>query len=62
VILTLLLSASFVSLSDDQKHTSQGSLVIRFRSETQFDPCICSVTTSIMITTADSPVIGERDT
>jgi hypothetical protein len=26
-----------------------------FRSETQFDPCISSVTTAIMITTSNSP-------
>src|SRR5258708_26657994 len=31
----------------------------RFRSETQSDPCISSVTTSIMITTSNSPVKGS---
>ena len=31
----------------------------RFRSETQFDPCISSVTPSIMITTSNSPVKGS---
>jgi hypothetical protein len=31
-----------------------GSLVIVFRSGTQSDPCISSVTTSIMITTSNS--------
>src|SRR6266851_5580303 len=40
-------------------HTNQGPLVIRFRSETQFDPCISSVTLSIMITTSNSPVKGS---
>jgi hypothetical protein len=32
----------------------------RFRSETQFDPCFSSVTTSIMITTSNSSVKEER--
>ena len=31
----------------------------RFRSGTQSDPCISSVTTSIMITTSNSPVKGS---
>src|ERR1700687_4948294 len=36
-----------------------GSLVIVFRSGTQSDPCISSVTTAIMITTSNSPVKGS---
>src|SRR5271157_6028778 len=40
-------------------HTNQGPLVISFRSETQFDPCISSVTTSIMIINSNSPVKGS---
>jgi hypothetical protein len=48
-----------ISLSLKVCHTNQGSLVIGFRSETQFDPCISSVTTSIMITTSNSPVKGS---
>ena len=39
--------------------TNQGSLVIGFRSGTQSDPCISSVTTSIMITTSNSPAKGS---
>ena len=39
--------------------TNQGSLVISFRSETQFDPCISSVTLSIMIINSNSPVKGS---
>src|SRR6266853_3409281 len=35
-------------------HTNQSLARNRFRSETQFDPCISSVTTSIMITTSNS--------
>jgi hypothetical protein len=35
---------------------------IRFRSGTQSDPCISSVTLSIMITTSNSPARRERDT
>jgi hypothetical protein len=31
----------------------------RFRSETQFDPCISSVTRSIMITISNSPLKGS---
>src|SRR5712692_3143726 len=38
---------------------TQGPLVIVFRSGTQSDPCISSVTTSIMITTSNSPVKGS---
>jgi hypothetical protein len=34
----------------------------RFQARTQSDPCISSVTTSIMITTSNSPVKEERDT
>ena len=37
----------------------KGSLVIVFRSGTQSDPCISSVTPAIMITTSDSPVKGS---
>jgi hypothetical protein len=33
----------------------------RFPVRTQSDPCISSVATSIMITTSNSPVKGERD-
>ena len=40
-------------------HANQGSLVIGFRSGTQFDPCVSSVTSSIMITTSNSPVMGS---
>jgi hypothetical protein len=40
-------------------HTNQGPLVISFRSETQFDPCISSVTRSIMIINSNSPVKGS---
>jgi hypothetical protein len=39
--------------------TNQGPLVIRFRPETQFDPCISSVTRSIMIITSNSPGKGS---
>src|SRR6266478_7215161 len=47
------------ALVEGVPYQPQGSLVIGFRSETQFDPCISSVTTSIMITTSDSPVKGS---
>jgi len=47
------------ALVEGAPYQPQGSLVIGFRSETQFDPCISSVTTSIMITTSDSPVKGS---
>ena len=41
-------------------HTQpKGSLVIVFRSGTQSDPCISSVTLSIMITISNSPVKGS---
>jgi hypothetical protein len=52
-------SAISLSLKMLLCRTNQGSLVIGFRSGTQSDPCISSVTTSIMITTSDSPVKGS---
>ena len=45
-----------ISLSLKMCPSNQGSLAIRFRSGTQSDPCISSVTTSIMITTSNSSV------
>jgi hypothetical protein len=48
-----------ISLSWKVCHTNQGSLVIGSRSGTQSDPCISSVTPSIMITTSNSPVKGS---
>src|SRR5713226_3306414 len=47
------------ALVDDLAFPTLGSLVIVFRSGTQSDPCISSVTTSIMITTSNSPVKGS---
>ena len=38
---------------------TKARLVIGSRSGTQSDPCISSVTTSIMITTSNSPVKGS---
>jgi hypothetical protein len=38
---------------------TKARLVISFRSGTQSDPCVSSVTTSIMITTSNSPVKGS---
>ena len=51
--------ARHFALVEDVPYQPQGSLVIGFRSGTQSDPCISSVTTSIMITTSDSPVKGS---
>ena len=42
------------ALMDGVAFPTVGSLVIVFRSGTQSDPCISSVTTSIMITTSNS--------
>src|ERR1019366_8003254 len=39
--------------------SNQGSLAISFKSGTQSDPCISSVTTSIMIVNSNSPVKGR---
>ncbi len=47
------------ALVDGLAFPTLGSLVIVFRSGTQSDPCISSVTTSIMITTSNSPVKGS---
>src|SRR5206468_1575541 len=54
--------ARHFALVEGSAITNQGPLVIRFRSGTQSDPCISSVTLSIMITTSNSPSEGERDT
>jgi hypothetical protein len=43
------------ALVDGVAFPTVGSLVILFRSGTQSDPCISSVTTAIMITTSNSP-------
>jgi hypothetical protein len=48
-----------ISLSLKNCPTNQGSLAIVFRSGTQSDPCISSVTLSIMITISNSPVKGS---
>src|SRR5260370_37486841 len=40
-------------------HTNHAPLAISFRSEPQFDPCISSVTLSIMIINSNSPVKGS---
>ena len=45
-----------ISLSLKMCQSNQGSLAISFRSGTQSDPCISSVSTSIMITSSNSPV------
>ena len=47
---------SAISLSWNKCHTNQGSLVIVSGQEFRFDPCISSVTTSIMITSSNSSV------
>jgi len=45
-----------ISLSLKMCPSNQGSLAISCRSGTQSDPCISSVTRSIMITSSNSPV------
>ena len=62
VLLRALRRARHFALVEGSGIPTKGSLVIRFRSETQFDPCISSVTLSIMITTSNSPAKRERDT
>src|SRR5271157_6210383 len=51
--------ARHFALVEDFAMPTQGSLVIVFRSKTRSDPCISSVTPSIMITTSNSPVKGS---
>ncbi len=51
-----------ISLSLKMCRSNQSSLAISFRSGTQSDPCISSVTTSIMITTSNSPVLKGSGT
>src|ERR1022692_3625863 len=55
VLLRALRRARHFALVEDVP-SNQGSLAIRFRSGTQSDPCISSVTTSIMITISNSSV------
>ena len=61
-LLRALRRARHFALVEGSGIPTKGSLVIGFRSETQFDPCISSVTLSIMITTSNSPAKRERDT
>src|SRR6266576_94957 len=48
-----------ISLSLNNCHSNLRLARNRFRSGTQSDPCISSVTTAIMITTSNSPVKGS---
>src|SRR6266576_6751417 len=48
-----------ISLSLNNCHSNPRLARNRFRSGTQSDPCISSVTTAIMITTSNSPVKGS---
>src|SRR5271169_6998101 len=61
VQLRALRRARHFALVEGSAIPTKGPLVIRFRSETQFDPCISSVTPAIMITTSNSSVKEERD-
>src|ERR1022692_740952 len=47
------------ALVDGVAFSNRRPLVIGFRSGTQSDPCVSSVTPSIMITTSNSPVMGS---
>src|SRR6266481_1878527 len=59
VLLRALRRARPFALVEGFCHANQRPARNRFRSETQFDPCISSVTPSIMITTSNSPVKGS---
>src|ERR1019366_5194141 len=59
VLLRALRRARHFALVEGSALPNQGPLVIRFRSGTQSDPCISSVTRSIMIITSNSPGKGS---
>src|SRR6266566_6181820 len=59
VLTRALRRARHFALVEGSAIPTKGPLVISFRSETQFDPCISSVTLSIMIITSNSPVKGS---
>src|SRR5438046_3425867 len=59
VLTRALRRARHFALVEGSAIPTKGPLVISFRSETQFDPCISSVRNSIMIITSNSPVKGS---
>src|ERR1700758_5558690 len=59
VLFRALRRARHFALVEASAITNQRLARNRFRSATQFDPCISSVTPSIMITTSNSPAKGS---